>query len=124
MLPGMADAALTTDLGEVLVTGGSGFVGCNLVAELLERGQWVRSFDRVPSPMADHPRLETVVGDITDTVAVGSAVQQIDTIFHTAALIKLMGGKSVTEEYHKRSFAVNVVARGSGEPGVIVISET
>ena len=31
MLPGMADASLTTDLGKVMVTGGSGFVGCNLL---------------------------------------------------------------------------------------------
>ena len=108
MLSGMADASLTTDLGKVMVTGGSGFVGCNLVAELLERGHWVRSFDRVPSPMADHPRLETVVGDICDTEAVAAAVNGVDTIFHTAALIELMGGKSVTEEYRKRSFGVNV----------------
>ncbi|HYQ35916.1 MAG TPA: hypothetical protein VER10_08610, partial [Mycobacterium sp.] len=27
MLPGMGDASLTTELGRVLVTGGSGFVG-------------------------------------------------------------------------------------------------
>ena len=108
MLSGMADASLTTGLGKVMVTGGSGFVGCNLVAELLERGHWVRSFDRVPSPMADHPRLETVVGDICDTEAVAAAVNGVDTIFHTAALIELMGGKSVTEEYRKRSFGVNV----------------
>jgi 3beta-hydroxy-delta5-steroid dehydrogenase/steroid delta-isomerase len=108
MLPGMAEASLTTDLGKVMVTGGSGFVGCNLVAELLNRGYFVRSFDRVPSPMADHPRLETVVGDITDVDSVAGVVDGVETIFHTAALIELMGGKSVTEEYRRRSFAVNV----------------
>ena len=32
----------------------------------------------------------------------------IDTIFHTAAIIELMGGASVTEEYRKRSYSVNV----------------
>jgi 3beta-hydroxy-delta5-steroid dehydrogenase/steroid delta-isomerase len=99
---------LTTDLGKVMVTGGSGFVGCNLVAELLNRGYWVRSFDRVPSPLAEHPRLEAVVGDITDVDSVAAAVDGVDTIFHTAALIELMGGKSVTDEYRRRSFAVNV----------------
>ena len=108
MLADMTDASLTTDLGKVMVTGGSGFVGCNLVATLLDRGCWVRSFDRVPSPLADHPRLETVVGDITDVDSVAAAVDGVDTIFHTAALIELMGGKSVTEEYRQRSFAVNV----------------
>ncbi len=37
-----------------------------------------------------------------------AAVDGIDTIIHTAAIIDLMGGASVTEEYRQRSFAVNV----------------
>jgi 3beta-hydroxy-delta5-steroid dehydrogenase/steroid delta-isomerase len=35
-------------------------------------------------------------------------VDGIDTVFHTAAIIELMGGASVTDEYRKRSFAINV----------------
>jgi 3beta-hydroxy-Delta5-steroid dehydrogenase / steroid Delta-isomerase len=104
----MADASLTTDLGRVMVTGGSGFVGCNLVAALLDRGHWVRSLDRVPSTLADHRRLERVVGDICDPASVAAAVDHVDTIFHTAALIELIGGGSVTAEYRRRSFDVNV----------------
>ena len=56
----MGDASLTTDLGRVLVTGGSGFVGANLVTELLDRGYAVRSFDRAPSPLGDHAGLEVI----------------------------------------------------------------
>ncbi len=104
----MGDATLTTELGRVLVTGGSGFVGANLVTELLERGYDVRSFDRAPSPLPEHPRLEVIEGDICDAETVAAAVAGIDTVFHTAAIIDLMGGASVTEEYRKRSFAVNV----------------
>ncbi|MGB8403475.1 MAG: NAD-dependent epimerase/dehydratase family protein [Mycobacterium sp.] len=104
----MGDASLTTDLGRVLVTGGSGFVGANLVTELLDRGHEVRSFDRVPSPLPANPRLQTVVGDITNPDDVAAAVAGIDTIIHTAAIIDLMGGASVTEEYRTRSFSVNV----------------
>ncbi|OBF30142.1 NAD-dependent epimerase/dehydratase family protein [Mycobacterium sp. ACS4331] len=104
----MGDSTLTTELGHVLVTGGSGFVGANLVTELLDRGHRVRSFDRAPSPLPDHPLLETVVGDITDTDQLATVVDGIDTIFHTAAIIDLMGGASVTEEYRQRSYAVNV----------------
>src|SRR3954452_23178457 len=108
MLGGMGDSTLTTELGRVLVTGGSGFVGANLVTELLDRGHHVRSFDRVPSPPPDHPRLERVEGDIGDLDTVAAAVEGVDTIFHTAAIIDLMGGASVSEEYRQRSFAVNV----------------
>jgi 3beta-hydroxy-Delta5-steroid dehydrogenase / steroid Delta-isomerase len=104
----MSDASLTTALGRVLVTGGSGFVGANLVTELLDRGHEVRSFDRVPSPLPEHPRLQTVIGDITDAVDVAAAVAGVDTVFHTAAIIDLMGGGSVTKEYRDRSFGVNV----------------
>ncbi|MGV0642312.1 NAD-dependent epimerase/dehydratase family protein [Mycolicibacterium sp. XJ2546] len=104
----MGDSALTTELGRVLVTGGSGFVGANLVTEFLNRGHHVRSFDRVPSPLARHPRLEVLDGDIRDPDTVAAAVAGIDTVFHTAAIIDLMGGASVTEEYRQRSFAVNV----------------
>jgi 3beta-hydroxy-delta5-steroid dehydrogenase/steroid delta-isomerase len=108
MLSGMGDSTLTTDLGRVLVTGGSGFVGANLVAELLARGHEVRSFDRAPSPLPDHPALDVIEGDICDKDTVAAAVDGIDTVIHTAAIIDLMGGKSVTDEYRQRSFAVNV----------------
>jgi 3beta-hydroxy-delta5-steroid dehydrogenase/steroid delta-isomerase len=108
MLRRMGDASLTNDLGRVLVTGGSGFVGANLVTTLLDRGHQVRSFDRAPSPLAQHPHLEVLQGDITDAAVCAAAVDGIDTIIHTAAIIDLMGGASVTDEYRQRSFSVNV----------------
>jgi 3beta-hydroxy-Delta5-steroid dehydrogenase / steroid Delta-isomerase len=108
MLFGMGNDALTTELGHVLVTGGSGFVGANLVTTLLDRGYRVRSFDRVPSPLPRHPQLEVLQGDICDRAVCTAAVDGIDTVFHTAAVIDLMGGASVTEEYRQRSFSVNV----------------
>jgi len=106
--PDAAAPHVRAELGRVLVTGGSGFVGANLVTELLDRGQQVRSFDRAPSPLPAHPLLEVVQGDICDPDTVAAAVDGIDTIFHTAAIIDLMGGASVTDEYRHRSFAVNV----------------
>jgi 3beta-hydroxy-Delta5-steroid dehydrogenase / steroid Delta-isomerase len=98
----------TTELGRILVTGGSGFVGANLMTTLLDRGHQVRSFDRAPSPLPAQPGLEVLRGDICDPDMVAAAVDGIDTVFHTAALIELLGGASVTEDYRQRSFAVNV----------------
>ncbi|ORJ63204.1 3-beta-hydroxysteroid dehydrogenase [Mycobacterium simiae] len=108
MLSRMGDASLTTELGRVLVTGGSGFVGANLVTTLLDHGYSVRSFDRAPSPLSAHPQLEVLQADITDKAVCAQAVDGIDTVFHTAAIIDLMGGTSVTDEYRQRSFAINV----------------
>jgi 3beta-hydroxy-delta5-steroid dehydrogenase/steroid delta-isomerase len=62
----MGDTLLTADLGRVLVTGGAGFVGANLVKELLDRGYRVRAFDRVPSPLPPHEQLQVLQGDICD----------------------------------------------------------
>ncbi|ULE31392.1 3-beta-hydroxysteroid dehydrogenase [Mycobacterium sp. IDR2000157661] len=108
-LPPASDAPrVRAELGHVLVTGGSGFVGANLVTELLERGHQVRSFDRAPSPLPAHPRLEVLEGDICDPETVAAAVAGIDTIFHTAAIIDLTGGGAVSKQSRERSFAVNV----------------
>jgi len=104
----MGDASLTTALGRVMVTGGAGFVGANLVSQLLDRGCSVRSFDRVGSPLQEHPGLEVMEGDICDPDTVAAAVDEIDTIFHTAALIEPTGGRSAAEEYRRRSWAINV----------------
>ncbi|WP_424399104.1 3-beta-hydroxysteroid dehydrogenase [Mycobacterium uberis] len=104
----MGDASLTTELGRVLVTGGSGFLGANLVTTLLDRGYQVRSFDRAPSPLPQHPHLELLQGDITDRTACAAAMDDIDTVFHTAAVIELMGGTAVTDEYRQRSYTINV----------------
>ncbi len=102
------DINKTTDLGRVLVTGGSGFVGCNFVKTLLGKGYKVRSFDLAPSPLPAQENLEVVQGNICDQDLVRKCVQDIDTIFHTAAIIDLKGGAAVTQEYRDRSYAINV----------------
>src|SRR5690606_8299629 len=82
--------------------------GCNFVRTLLEKGYTVKSFDLAPSPLPPHDKLEVIQGNICDYDTVLKACEGVDTIFHTAALIDLNGGKSVTEEYRQRSYAVNV----------------
>jgi 3beta-hydroxy-Delta5-steroid dehydrogenase / steroid Delta-isomerase len=94
----------------VLVTGGAGFVGNNLTAELLKRGYWVRTLDIAASPLNSHPRLETVVGDIRDSEVVARSVDGVDTVFHTAAMLGLLGGRAVSHDYRQLMFAVNVEA--------------
>jgi 3beta-hydroxy-delta5-steroid dehydrogenase/steroid delta-isomerase len=97
----------TLGLGCVLITGGGGFVGQNFVQTMLDNGNKVKSFDIVPCKI-QHPNLESIQGNICDYNAVLAACQGVDTIFHTAAIIDLKGGKAVTKEYRDRSYAINV----------------
>ncbi len=102
----MSEKENSTNLGCVLVTGGGGFVGHNFVQTLLDNGNKVKSFDIVPCKI-EHENLESIEGNICDYDAVLAACQGVDTVFHTAAIIDLKGGRAVTKEYRDRSYAVN-----------------
>ncbi|HEY3228882.1 MAG TPA: NAD-dependent epimerase/dehydratase family protein, partial [Roseiflexaceae bacterium] len=73
---------------KVLVTGGTGFLGANLVAALLERGDAVRVLRRANSSLIalDGLPVEHVIGDILEPDAVARAVAGCDLVFHVAAL--------------------------------------
>lgn len=95
------------NLGTVLVTGGAGFVGGNMVKTLLDKGYKVKSFDIIPCAL-EHDNLEVITGNICDQALVEQACEGVDTIFHTAAIIGLKGGRAVSKEYRDQSYAINV----------------
>jgi UDP-glucose 4-epimerase len=75
----------------VLITGGAGFIGANLVAEFLAEGTRdivviddgsTGFFENVP----DHPCVRLIRASILDVDAVRSAVEGVDSIVHLAAL--------------------------------------
>jgi len=73
----------------VLVTGGTGFIGSNLSAALIERGYSVRAFHRASSDLTAIADLdvEHFHGDLRDPEALRKAVKGCDTVFHVGALV-------------------------------------
>jgi UDP-glucose 4-epimerase len=72
----------------ILVTGGCGFIGANLVGGLAESGRKVRVLDDLSSGTADRlptDGVELVVGDVRDSELVARAVQGADAVVHLAA---------------------------------------
>lgn len=81
-----------------LVTGGGGFLGRYIVAQLVARGDRVRSFGRGTYPELEALGVEVVRGDIRDRDAVMAACHGVDCVFHTAAIAGIsMQGKLFTE---------------------------
>ncbi|WP_059009194.1 NAD-dependent epimerase/dehydratase family protein [Streptomyces specialis] len=72
----------------VLVTGGAGFIGSHVVAELLARGHQPSVLDLAP-PEPPGPGVEWTVADIRDPAALARAVRGVDAVCHQAAKVGL-----------------------------------
>jgi UDP-N-acetylglucosamine/UDP-N-acetylgalactosamine 4-epimerase len=77
----------------VLVTGGAGFIGSNLVESLLHSGNFVVCLDNFSNgkrenlkSFANNPNFRLIEGDIRNYDDCLKSVQNIDIVFHEAAL--------------------------------------
>ncbi|HEX4765228.1 MAG TPA: SDR family NAD(P)-dependent oxidoreductase [Lichenihabitans sp.] len=81
----------------VLVTGGAGFIGCNIADHLARQGHDIVVFDALRRPgvqrnlawLAENhgERVRSVIADIRDGEAVAAAVAGADVVFHLAAQV-------------------------------------
>jgi CDP-paratose 2-epimerase len=86
-----------TDTRPVLVTGGAGFIGCNLASALAEDGHEVLIYDALSRPGVEtnlawlkqrHPDLITsVIADIRDEDELVRAARDVKAVFHMAAQV-------------------------------------
>jgi UDP-glucose 4-epimerase len=76
-----------------LITGGAGFIGSNLVKELIFRGQKVRVLDNFSTgkrenlnPYREHPNFELIEGDLRSYHIVRDSFVDVDYVLHQGAL--------------------------------------
>jgi CDP-paratose 2-epimerase len=98
----------------IVVTGGAGFVGSNLVDSLLNDGQDVIVFDSLARPGSEwnlawlqtrYPRVQFVQGDVRDSKTVNKVIGRADIIYHFAAQVAVT--TSVTDP--STDFEVNAL---------------
>ena len=76
-------------MSRVLVTGGGGFIGSNLVRALLERGDDVRVLDNFATgnrATSTGSTIEVVEGELRSYERVHNAVRGVEVVFHLGAL--------------------------------------
>ncbi|MDD5136422.1 MAG: SDR family oxidoreductase [Candidatus Omnitrophica bacterium] len=78
-------------MAHYLVTGGAGFIGSNIVEELVRRGERVRVLDSFITGKRENlrpfaGRVKVIKGDIRDKGALKRALAGIDYVIHQAAL--------------------------------------
>ncbi len=99
----------------VLVTGGSGFLGINLVRHLLARGCGrVRVLDIAEFDYPERGSVEALRGDIRDSATVARAMEGVKWVAHTAAALPLYKPRDIftTEVEGTRNLLAAAAAAG------------
>ena len=100
----------------ILITGGTGFVGRAIAAELLREGHDVvllvrpGSEAKVLPPQGPYRRVETSPGDVLDPGSLMEAIRGCDAVIHLVGIIREFPKKGITfEQLHTRA-TFNVVS--------------
>ncbi len=91
-------------MNNVLVTGGTGFIGSNLAIALLQEGCNVRILRRPDSDLRaiGSAEVDHRLGDVRDLDSLKRAMNGCDTVFHTAAVV------SYWRKDRERMYEVNI----------------
>lgn len=111
----------------VLVTGGSGFLGINLIRRLLREGAAeVRSLDLEPFvyPEAGDPRIRATVGDVRDRDTVRALTSGCDAVIHCAAALPLRPEAEIRSTDVEGTRIVAEEALSAGVSRFVYISST
>jgi CDP-paratose 2-epimerase len=120
----------------LLITGGAGFIGCNLADRLAGEGENVLIYDSLARPgvaanlewlRARHPRrVSSVVADLRDAAAVADAVRQSAAVFHLAAQVAVTTSMQdpVTDFQVNLQGTLNVLEALRRKPAPLVFAGT
>ncbi|MDO8995082.1 MAG: NAD-dependent epimerase/dehydratase family protein [Sediminibacterium sp.] len=94
----------------ILVTGASGLVGSHLLQQLIQAGHSVKALYRNTIPeIANTSGVEWVKGDILDVVALEESMDQVDQVFHCAAVVSFNPSKKSAMQHTNIEGTANVV---------------
>ena len=79
----------------VLITGGAGFLGINLIRHLEARGYALASLDLEEFDYPEKDRVEVIKGDIRDKALLDLALEDVDFVVHTAAALPLYSPEDI-----------------------------
>jgi len=88
---------------KVLVTGATGAIGPRVVDALHNTGYQIRAFSFDAPTAGMFPQsVEVLIGDVTDQIAVQSAMQGVDAVVHMAALLHIVNPPPGLREKYER----------------------
>ena len=109
----------------LLVTGGAGFIGSHLAAELLARGHHVRVVDNLATGVITNvpAGAEFIEGDLTDAATAAEAVRGCEVVLHQAALPSVPLSIAQPRQSHdaniNATFNILIAARDAGVRRVV-----
>lgn len=121
-----------TSLVNILITGGTGFIGSHLIEHLLARGIHAKQvrllvLARNPSSVPEHLRNDSRViilpGDLEDTPCLLEGIPAMDVVFHLAAEVKFSGGSDVWRNNFKGTESLLKALKDS-QPGRLIYAST
>lgn len=109
---------------KIFITGGSGFLGINLVRYLLERGHQVVSYDFAPFDYPEKTKITPVLEDIRHFEPLVKAMAGSDAVVHCAAALPLYSRQEIYSTDVDGTGNVLKAALQNGIKRVVHISST
>ena len=108
-----------------LITGGTGFLGCHLAADLLKRGCRVKLLDLAPLTEPElFGRVENYQGDIRNKVLIDRLMADVDIVIHAAAALPLEKPKEIRDVTIRGTELILQAAKKNKVKRVVYISST